>query len=114
MARPVLGHIVLFFASAPPENVPEVTGYLSRHYALALRNLGRFAEVEDLAYMDDLTHLFNTRYLHLVLDREVKNAAADAAALQPALPGPGSLQVRQRHAWPPGGLASCWWRWGVC
>jgi diguanylate cyclase (GGDEF)-like protein len=70
----VHGQIVLFFSNAPPENVAEVTGYLSRHYALALRNLGRFAEVEDLAYMDDLTHLFNTRYLHLVLDREVKNA----------------------------------------
>lgn len=70
----VLGHAVLFFASAPPENVAEVAGYLSRHYALALRNLGRFSEVEDLAYMDDLTHLFNMRYLHLVLDREVKSA----------------------------------------
>jgi two-component system, cell cycle response regulator len=69
-----LGQLVLFFSSPPPENVPEVAGYLSRHYALALRNLGRFAEVEDLAYMDDLTHLYNTRYLHLVLDREVKSA----------------------------------------
>ncbi len=48
--------------------------YLARHLGLALRNLGRFAEVEDLAYLDDLTHLFNTRYLHLVLDREVKEA----------------------------------------
>ncbi|HYI01397.1 diguanylate cyclase [Hyalangium sp.] len=69
-----LGQIVLFFSSAPPENVPEVAGFLSRHYAMALRNLGRFAEVEDLAYMDDLTHLYNMRYLHLVLDREVKAA----------------------------------------
>jgi diguanylate cyclase (GGDEF)-like protein len=69
-----LGQIVLFFSGAPPENVPEVAGFLSRHYALALRNLGRFAEVEDLAYLDDLTHLYNMRYLHLVLDREVKSA----------------------------------------
>jgi two-component system cell cycle response regulator len=67
-----LGQLVLFFSGAPPENVPEVAGFLARHYALALRNLGRFAEVEDLAYMDDLTHLYNMRYLHLVLDREVK------------------------------------------
>lgn len=69
-----LGQIVLFFSGAPPENVAETAGYLARHYAMALRNLGRFAEVEDLAYMDDLTHLYNTRYLHMVLDREVKNA----------------------------------------
>lgn len=30
--------------------------------------------MEDLAYLDDLTHLFNTRYLHLMLDREMKSA----------------------------------------
>lgn len=70
----LLGQIVLFFSDVPPDNVGEVASYLSRYYALALRNLGRFAEVEDLAYMDDLTHLYNMRYLHLVLDREVKNA----------------------------------------
>ncbi|MBN1205652.1 MAG: diguanylate cyclase [Myxococcaceae bacterium] len=69
-----LGQIVLFFSGAPPENVAEAAGFLARHYALALRNLGRFAEVEDLAYMDDLTHLYNMRYLHLVLDRDVKAA----------------------------------------
>jgi two-component system cell cycle response regulator len=69
-----LGQIVLLFSGPPPENVPEVAGFLARHYALALRNLGRFAEVEDLAYMDDLTHLHNMRYLHLVLDREVKSS----------------------------------------
>ncbi|RYZ38175.1 MAG: GGDEF domain-containing protein, partial [Myxococcaceae bacterium] len=33
-----------------------------------------FAAVEDLAYVDDLTRLFNTRYLQLVLDREVNEA----------------------------------------
>ncbi|WP_224360697.1 GGDEF domain-containing protein [Hyalangium versicolor] len=70
----LLGQMVLFFSDTPPDNVSEVVGYLSRYYALALRNLGRFSEVEDLAYMDDLTHLYNMRYLHLVLDREVKNA----------------------------------------
>lgn len=48
--------------------------FLSRHLALGWRNVGRFAEVEDLAYIDDLTHLFNVRYLHLVLDREAKSA----------------------------------------
>jgi diguanylate cyclase (GGDEF)-like protein len=69
----VLGHAVLLFAAAPLDNIVEPASYLARNYALALRNLGRFAEVEDLAYIDDLTHLFNLRYLHLVLDREVKH-----------------------------------------
>ena len=63
---------------------------------------GRFAEVEDLAYLDDLTHLFNARYLDLVLDREVQRAAG-GTALQPALPRPRLLQERQRHPRPPGG-----------
>jgi diguanylate cyclase (GGDEF)-like protein len=67
----VLGHAVLLFSGTPLADVFEPAGYLARNYALALRNLGRFAEVEDLAYIDDLTHLFNVRYLHLVVDREV-------------------------------------------
>jgi len=70
----LLGFAVLLYRGAPPEGLAEATGFLARCLALALRNLGRIAEVEDLAYLDDLTHLFNTRYLHLVLDREVKHA----------------------------------------
>ncbi|RKH12944.1 diguanylate cyclase [Corallococcus sp. CA053C] len=70
----VLGHAVLFHDHLPPEHHPETVGFLVRNWALALRNLGRFAAVEDLAYVDDLTRLFNTRYLQLVLDREVNEA----------------------------------------
>lgn len=70
----VLGHVVLFFEQSPVEDARLAASYLARHLGLALRNFGRFAEVQDLAYLDDLTHLFNVRYLHLVLDREVKNA----------------------------------------
>jgi diguanylate cyclase (GGDEF)-like protein len=57
-----------------PEAAAAAATYLSRHLGLALHNVGRFAEVEDLAYLDDLTHLFNSRYLHLVLDQETKSA----------------------------------------
>jgi two-component system, cell cycle response regulator len=70
----LLGYTLLFYPGSPPEGIAEATGFLARCLALALRNLGRIAEVEDLAYLDDLTHLFNTRYLHLVLDREVKSS----------------------------------------
>jgi diguanylate cyclase (GGDEF)-like protein len=72
----VLGHAVLLF-TGPDRGAAwtaETAGYLVRNWALALRNLGRFAAVEDLAYIDDLTRLFNMRYLHLVLDREVQEA----------------------------------------
>lgn len=69
----VLGHAVLLYSTAPLENVFVPAGYLARNYGLALRTQGRFAAVEDLAYIDDLTHLFNVRYLHMVVDREVHN-----------------------------------------
>ncbi len=68
------GFVALLYKSHLPPAVNGSAMYLSRHLGLALRNAGRFAEVEDLAYLDDLTHLFNVRYLDLVLDREVKAA----------------------------------------
>lgn len=70
------GHSVLLFEGPPQPEAESSAIYLARHLGIALRTLGRFAEVEDLAYLDDLTHLFNVRYLDLVLDREVKTAGA--------------------------------------
>jgi|SRR6218665_641477 len=70
----LLGCALLFYPTAPPGDVSEPTAFLARSLALALRNQGRIAQVEDLAYLDDLTHLFNLRYLHLMLDRELKSA----------------------------------------
>ncbi|HYQ81821.1 MAG TPA: diguanylate cyclase [Anaeromyxobacteraceae bacterium] len=46
--------------------------FLCRHVGLALTALGRLQRVESLAYLDDLTHLYNTRYLDLALAREVE------------------------------------------
>ncbi|HZY03752.1 MAG TPA: diguanylate cyclase [Anaeromyxobacteraceae bacterium] len=46
--------------------------FLCRHVGLALSALGRLQRVESLAYLDDLTHLYNTRYLDLALAREVE------------------------------------------
>jgi diguanylate cyclase (GGDEF)-like protein len=49
----------------------EAAAFLCRNLGLALRNLGRLKQVEHLVYLDDLTHLYNTRYLELALDREL-------------------------------------------
>lgn len=68
------GIVVLVFEGSVGNSAKSAASYLARHLGLALRNLGRFSAVEDLAYLDDLTHLFNVRYLHLVLDREIKHA----------------------------------------
>lgn len=70
----LLGAVLLLFRGDIPDAGVAACPYLARHLSLALRNLGRFAEVEDLVYLDDLTHLFNSRYLELVLDKEFKNA----------------------------------------
>ncbi|MBK7860633.1 MAG: diguanylate cyclase [Archangiaceae bacterium] len=68
------GAVALAFHAGVSPATPDSAPFLARHLALALRNLGRFAEVEDLVYLDDLTHLFNRRYLELVLDKDLKNA----------------------------------------
>ena len=71
----LLGAAVLLFRGDISDAGVAACPYLARHLSLALKNLGRFAEVEDLVYLDDLTHLFNSRYLELVLDKEFKNAS---------------------------------------
>jgi diguanylate cyclase (GGDEF)-like protein len=49
----------------------ERAAFLCRHLGIALHNLGRLKQVEHLAYLDDLTHLYNVRYLELALAREL-------------------------------------------
>ncbi len=58
----------------PSGEQPSSAAFICRHLGLALRTLGRFKQVEHLAYLDDLTHLYNTRFLHLVLEREIAGA----------------------------------------
>lgn len=71
----LLGAVLLFFKKDISEQGVSGAPFLARHLALALRNLDKFAAVEDLVYLDDLTHLFNSRYLHLILEKEFKAAA---------------------------------------
>jgi two-component system cell cycle response regulator len=42
--------------------------------ALALENAGRYSMVKDLLNIDELTGLYNYRYLEIALDRELKRA----------------------------------------
>jgi len=67
----MVGAALAFLDQPPERTVLESAAFLARHLALALRNLGRLKQVEHLAYLDDLTHLYNTRYLDVVLDREL-------------------------------------------
>ncbi len=62
----VLGAIAVTGGAPLDGASAEATGFLCR-------NLGRLRQVEHLAYLDDLTHLYNTRYLEVVLERETQS-----------------------------------------
>ncbi len=70
----LLGAAVVPTATAPDDEAVRAAEFVCSHLALALRTLGHLRQVESLAYLDDLTHLYNTRFLDLVLDREIRNA----------------------------------------
>jgi len=47
---------------------------LKAQIEVTARNIQQFQGVQDLVYVDDVTGLYNTRYLHYVLDREITQA----------------------------------------
>jgi two-component system cell cycle response regulator len=51
--------------------------FVAENGGLALSNASRLASAHDLAYVDDLTGLFNGRYLNAVLERQVQESAAN-------------------------------------
>jgi diguanylate cyclase (GGDEF)-like protein len=67
----LVGAVAVLRDAELPHAMAENAAFLCRHLGMALRNLGRLSQVEHLAYMDDLTHLYNTRYLDLALGREI-------------------------------------------
>jgi diguanylate cyclase (GGDEF)-like protein len=71
---------VCLFAGATAESLPwSAAGFLSRHLALALKNLRRLSAAEELAHVDDVTGLHNARYLQQVLDRQIDKAKQSGA-----------------------------------
>ncbi len=48
--------------------------FIAKETVLAFENLGHYLGAKELAYIDDFTNLYNYRYLHLILDREIKRA----------------------------------------
>ncbi len=67
----LVGAVVVLGEGDLPPPAAEGAAFLCRHLGIALRNLGRLKQVEHLAYLDDLTHLYNTRYLDVALEREL-------------------------------------------
>jgi diguanylate cyclase (GGDEF)-like protein len=71
---PELVGAVCLLTAAPvaPERLARAE-FLCRQLGVALRTAHRFRDARHLAYLDDLTHLYNTRYLDVALEREVQS-----------------------------------------
>jgi len=67
----LVGAVVVLGEAELPPVAAEGAAFLCRNLGIALHNLGRLKQVEHLAYLDDLTHLYNTRYLDVALEREL-------------------------------------------
>ena len=71
----VQGVIILF--NEPGQKLPEIVNYKNLTFlldqsSLAFENAGRYASARNLLNIDELTGLFNYRYLEVSIDREVK------------------------------------------
>ena len=48
--------------------------FFGKNVGIALENAEKYREAKKLAFVDDLTELYNVRYLNFILDKEVKRA----------------------------------------
>lgn len=48
--------------------------FFGKHVGLAIENATKYREAKQLAFVDDLTELYNVRYLNYVLDKEIKRS----------------------------------------
>lgn len=65
-----------------PQQVAERNvGFLVEHGARALDNALRFSATQEMLYLDELSGLFNYRYLKVALEREIKRADRYATKL---------------------------------
>jgi two-component system cell cycle response regulator len=68
------GWAVVLLEGAEPAGLRDTANYLAQHLALALHHAERIEQAEDLVYLDDLTQLYNARYLDEALEREFARA----------------------------------------
>jgi diguanylate cyclase (GGDEF)-like protein len=77
-SKTLLQGVVALF-SPEGETFPDELNFKNLHFlqdqaSLAFENAARFASARNLLYIDELTGLFNYRYLDLALERELKRA----------------------------------------
>lgn len=74
----LFGAAVMFSPHMPVPSSLRGVDFLARSAAVALQTIDRHAHAEKLAYIDDLTHLHNGRFLKQALEREVVESADGA------------------------------------
>jgi diguanylate cyclase (GGDEF)-like protein len=67
----ILGAICLLVPGPLDAERAGRAAFICRHLGMALKTLGRLSHVEHLAYVDDVTHLYNSRFLDVALEREL-------------------------------------------
>lgn len=75
--QPLHGIIAILDANQPTSPLPANRAnlrFLIEQSSLALENAARFTVAKDLLNIDELTGLFNYRYLEIALEREIKRA----------------------------------------
>ena len=72
----VLGAVCLLVPGPLDAERAGRAAFICRHLGMALKTLGRLSHVEHLAYVDDVTHLYNSRFLDLALERELAGGRA--------------------------------------
>ncbi len=67
----ILGAVCLLVTGPLDAERAGRAAFICRHLGTALRALGHLSHVEALAYVDDVTLLYNNRFLDVALDREL-------------------------------------------
>jgi diguanylate cyclase (GGDEF)-like protein len=76
-----IGALVIDRPRRMSQSLRDLVVELQRHAAAAVRNSRRFARAEQLSFTDDLTSLYNSRFMSLYLDREVRRSRRAGSAL---------------------------------
>lgn len=74
----IKGGLILFNpekGAFPEEPYSEHLSFLSEQINLGFENAFRFTDARDLMYTDDLSGLFNHRYLHLAIEKEISRSS---------------------------------------
>ncbi len=77
-SRHVPPGVCIVFSAEPRQSYPrgdlQNATFIAEQASIALENAAKYLDAREQAYTDDLTKLYNARYLDVVLDRELRRA----------------------------------------